>query len=62
MEIGHAALPNARYQTLSGQTHTLMPKAHASVLVEFFHRERGGKSRAGRVSSKWAALALKRSS
>ncbi len=31
-----SALPNARYQTLEGQTHMLKPKAHAPILVEFF--------------------------
>ncbi len=31
-----SALPNARYQTLAGQTHMLRPKAHASILVKFF--------------------------
>ena len=31
-----SALPNARYQTLAGQTHMLRPKAHVSILVEFF--------------------------
>jgi pimeloyl-ACP methyl ester carboxylesterase len=31
-----SALPNARYQTLEGQTHTLRPTAHAPTLVEFF--------------------------
>jgi pimeloyl-ACP methyl ester carboxylesterase len=30
------ALPNARYQTLEGQTHMLKPAAHAPILVEFF--------------------------
>jgi len=30
------ALPNARYQTLEGQTHMLKPAVHAPVLVEFF--------------------------
>lgn len=30
------ALPNAVYSTLSGQTHTLKPRAHAPTLVEFF--------------------------
>ena len=30
-------LPNARYQTLEGQTHMLKPKAHAPILVEFFN-------------------------
>jgi pimeloyl-ACP methyl ester carboxylesterase len=29
-------LPNARYQTLVGQTHMLKPRAHAPTLVEFF--------------------------
>ena len=29
-------LPNARYQTLAGQTHMLKPRAHAPTLVEFF--------------------------
>jgi pimeloyl-ACP methyl ester carboxylesterase len=29
-------LPNARYQTLQGQTHMLKPKTHAPILVEFF--------------------------
>jgi pimeloyl-ACP methyl ester carboxylesterase len=29
-------LPNARYQTLEGQTHMLKPRAHAPILVEFF--------------------------
>src|SRR2546427_6415477 len=32
-----SALPNARCQTLQGQTHMLKPKAHAPVLVEFFN-------------------------
>jgi pimeloyl-ACP methyl ester carboxylesterase len=32
-----SALPNARYQTLEGQTHVLKPKAHAQLLVEFFN-------------------------
>jgi pimeloyl-ACP methyl ester carboxylesterase len=31
-----SVLPNARYQTLQGQTHMLKPKAHAPILVEFF--------------------------
>ena len=31
-----SALPNARYQTLQGQTHMLKPKAHTPILVEFF--------------------------
>jgi pimeloyl-ACP methyl ester carboxylesterase len=31
-----SVLPNARYQTLHGQTHMLKPKAHAPILVEFF--------------------------
>jgi pimeloyl-ACP methyl ester carboxylesterase len=31
-----SALPNARYQTLEGQTHMLKPAAHAPILVEFF--------------------------
>jgi pimeloyl-ACP methyl ester carboxylesterase len=31
-----SVLPNARYQTLEGQTHMLQPKAHAPILVEFF--------------------------
>ena len=31
-----SALPNARYQTLEGQTHMLKPAIHAPVLVEFF--------------------------
>jgi len=31
-----SALPNARYQTLEGQTHMLKPKAHAPILLEFF--------------------------
>jgi pimeloyl-ACP methyl ester carboxylesterase len=31
-----SALPNARYQTLEGQTHMLKPAVHAPVLVEFF--------------------------
>jgi pimeloyl-ACP methyl ester carboxylesterase len=30
-------LPNARYQTLEGQTHMLKPKAHAPILEEFFN-------------------------
>jgi pimeloyl-ACP methyl ester carboxylesterase len=30
-------LPNARYQTLKGQTHMLKPKAHAPLLMEFFN-------------------------
>jgi pimeloyl-ACP methyl ester carboxylesterase len=30
-------LPNARYQTIDGQTHMLRPKAHAPILVEFFN-------------------------
>jgi pimeloyl-ACP methyl ester carboxylesterase len=30
------ALPNARYETLSGQTHNLKPAAHVKVLTEFF--------------------------
>jgi pimeloyl-ACP methyl ester carboxylesterase len=30
-------LPNARYQTLEGQTHMLKPKAHEPILVEFFN-------------------------
>jgi pimeloyl-ACP methyl ester carboxylesterase len=29
-------LPNARYQTLEGQTHMLKPKTHAPILVKFF--------------------------
>jgi pimeloyl-ACP methyl ester carboxylesterase len=32
-----SALPNARYQTLEGQTHMLKPAVHAPVLVEFFN-------------------------
>jgi pimeloyl-ACP methyl ester carboxylesterase len=32
-----SVLPNARYQTLEGQTHMLKPKAHAPILVEFFN-------------------------
>lgn len=31
-----SVLPNARYQTLQGQTHMLKPKVHAPILVEFF--------------------------
>ena len=31
-----SVLPNARYQTLQGQTHMLKPKAHAPILEEFF--------------------------
>ena len=31
-----SVLPNARYQTLEGQTHMLKPKAHAPILLEFF--------------------------
>ncbi len=31
-----AALPNAQYRTLEGQTHMLKPKAHAPMLVAFF--------------------------
>jgi pimeloyl-ACP methyl ester carboxylesterase len=31
-----AALPQAQYRTLEGQTHMLKPKAHAPVLVVFF--------------------------
>ena len=31
-----SALPNARYQTLEGQTHMLKPKGHAPILLEFF--------------------------
>ena len=31
-----STLPNARYQTLQGQTHMLKPRAHAPILVEFF--------------------------
>jgi hypothetical protein len=30
------ALPNARYRTLSGQTHVLKAPAHVPALVEFF--------------------------
>ena len=30
-----AALPNARYHTLEGQSHVLKPKVHAPALVEF---------------------------
>jgi pimeloyl-ACP methyl ester carboxylesterase len=40
MRRGSAALanvlPNATYRTLPGQTHRLVPKAHASMLIEFF--------------------------
>ena len=32
-----SVLPNARHQTLEGQTHMLKPKAHAPLLVEFFN-------------------------
>jgi pimeloyl-ACP methyl ester carboxylesterase len=32
-----SVLPNARYQTLEGQTHLLKPKTHAPILVEFFN-------------------------
>jgi pimeloyl-ACP methyl ester carboxylesterase len=31
-----STLPNAKYQTLEGQTHMVKEKAHAPVLVEFF--------------------------
>jgi pimeloyl-ACP methyl ester carboxylesterase len=31
-----SALPNARYQTMEGQTHMLKAKEHAPILVEFF--------------------------
>ena len=31
-----SVLPNARYQTLEGQTHMLKPAVHAPVLVDFF--------------------------
>jgi pimeloyl-ACP methyl ester carboxylesterase len=31
-----SALPNARYQTIEGQTHMLKAKEHAPILVEFF--------------------------
>jgi pimeloyl-ACP methyl ester carboxylesterase len=31
-----SVLPNARYQTLQGQTHMLKPKAHTPILVKFF--------------------------
>lgn len=31
-----AALPNAQYSTLEGQTHMLKPRAHAPLLAEFF--------------------------
>jgi pimeloyl-ACP methyl ester carboxylesterase len=31
-----SVLPNARYQTLQGQTHILKPKTHAPILIEFF--------------------------
>lgn len=31
-----SALPNARYQTIEGQTHMLKTKAHAPILLKFF--------------------------
>jgi hypothetical protein len=31
-----AALPNAQYRTLEGQTHNVKGKAQAPALVEFF--------------------------
>jgi pimeloyl-ACP methyl ester carboxylesterase len=31
-----SALPNARYQTIEGQTHMLKTTAHAPILLEFF--------------------------
>jgi hypothetical protein len=31
-----AALPNARYHTLEGQSHVVKPRVHAPALVEFF--------------------------
>ncbi|HEY6385645.1 MAG TPA: alpha/beta hydrolase [Candidatus Acidoferrum sp.] len=31
-----SVLPNARYQTLQGQTHMLKPRTHTPILVEFF--------------------------
>jgi pimeloyl-ACP methyl ester carboxylesterase len=40
MRHGTAALakvlPNATYRTLEGQTHRLVPKAHAAMLIDFF--------------------------
>lgn len=32
-----SVLPNARYQTIEGQTHTLKPKVYAPILAEFFN-------------------------
>src|SRR5258706_8575208 len=36
MQALAAALPNAQYRTLEGQTHNVKAKAHAPALVEFF--------------------------
>jgi hypothetical protein len=32
-----SVLPNARYQAIEGQTHTLKPKAYAPILAAFFN-------------------------
>jgi pimeloyl-ACP methyl ester carboxylesterase len=44
-------LPNARLQTLEGQTHLVKPKALAPLLLEFFGAESAARSEVGAVAA-----------